>query len=91
MTQFLEVREAPASLTEVQKFDQKAWPSLGLFSYKGELFCVTAASVMWLGPLTQYMLTLTSAIESSAQVSTNDLLKAIAISQQPQLARELLR
>ena len=94
MTTFLEVQEAPASITEVQKFDPKAWPGLGLFTLRGDLFCVGQSSVMWLGSASHYTFVLdpvAGTLDAHSQVTANDLLKAIAISQQPQLARELLK
>ena len=91
MNEYIEVIRDPVGINEGNKFLATSYPGSGLYEFHGTLLAVNGNTVFAVGPAASFprISTIEEAVESL--VTTNDLLKAIAISQQPTLARELLK
>jgi hypothetical protein len=91
MKDFVEILPAPICINEGNKFLATAYPGSGLYEFGGSLLAVNGSTVFHIGAAASFPRI--STIEEAAEsvVTTSDLLKAIAIAQQPTLARELLK
>lgn len=91
MNEYIEVIRDPVGINEGNKFLATSYPGSGLYEFGGSLLAVNGSTVFHIGAAASFPRI--STIEEAAEsvVTTSDLLKAIAIAQQPTLARELLK